>query len=548
MKRYVSSAVSIENLKTQFAPDMDDAKFKDLIDLDPSADFEKNKGGKYCPWIFRQEKKGNLPVDQYTNLKDALGYFLQNYKKYPKSDLGQYKTVEEFLSDTEAVGNRELTDKEKAKMLKKAAHHASDEDKKFVVEDGEWEVWTPLTYAGSISLARQGGTKASWCTAYEGDDYYYKRYTNRGPLYIFLNTSDPNQKYQLHFESNSWYDINDSSIGMHAFYQFASEHPAIGEYFEIKSKDGIQTRGDSIVGFDETATEFVVPEGITGLPESRFPSGAVKISLPDSLTTLSSNVFANLEYLTDIKLPNSIKSIPDKAFVNCTSLESIEIPDSVKLYGERAFSGCTSLKHIKHSANLVVVRSFCFKDCFNLKEQLPDTVKDIGINIFCDCTLDPIEIPPLITEIDSSSFLDEDTLTTVKLNNVTSIDSRAFSGSSVEKIDLRKVDYIGTSAFRHCNSLQFIELNPDGVVVGPHAFADSKIDATVTIYPTTELSLGVFDNCPNLIVEWKGEDQPYEFENIKKLICSEKNCPKLVGANKTYVTIETTEGDTYEAE
>ena len=58
MKRYIRAAVPIANLRTQFAPDMDDQQFQQLIELDPSADFEKNKGGKYCPWIFRQYNKG----------------------------------------------------------------------------------------------------------------------------------------------------------------------------------------------------------------------------------------------------------------------------------------------------------------------------------------------------------------------------------------------------------------------------------------------------------------------------------------------------------
>ena len=39
MKRYIRAAVSIENLRTQFAQDMDDNTFKDISDIDPSADF-----------------------------------------------------------------------------------------------------------------------------------------------------------------------------------------------------------------------------------------------------------------------------------------------------------------------------------------------------------------------------------------------------------------------------------------------------------------------------------------------------------------------------
>ena len=124
MKTYISAAVPIAKLREQFAPDMEDQTFQDLIDIDPSADFEKNRGGKYCPWIFRQYNKGNLKESDYTNLKDALGYFLNNYKKYPKSDLGQYKTVEEFKGlESDVVifinhtySNEPLTDKRRAML------------------------------------------------------------------------------------------------------------------------------------------------------------------------------------------------------------------------------------------------------------------------------------------------------------------------------------------------------------------------------------------------------------------------------------------------
>lgn len=548
MKNYISSAVSIENLRTQFAPEMDENKFKQLIELDPSADYDKNKGGKYCPWIFRQDKKGNLPESQYTNLKDALGYFLNNYKKYPKNDLGQYKTVDDFLLDTEAVGNRELTDKEKAKLAKKQAHHASDADKKFLEEDGDWEVWQPLTKAGSVSLARQGGTKARWCTAYEGDDYYWNRYTKRGPLYIFINTKDPSQKYQLHFESDSWYDIDDHGLGMDKFYEFCAEHPNISKLFEVSNANGVLTRADSIVGYDPTAKEITIPEGIVRFSSVSFPSEVTKIILPDSISKLREDCFQDLYYLTEVKLPDGIKLIPAGAFRNCEALETIDIPDSVLAYDRSAFSGCTSLKTINHSANLIAVNNYCFSDCSNLESQLPDTVEELRSHVFHGCDIASIRIPSEITDIVPRSFESENKLNDVDLNNVIRISASAFYSSSIKNIDLSKVTYIGANAFRDCHDIVAIEFNPEGVVLGPHAFADSNMSGVVSILPTTQLSFGVFDNCPELTIEWDHEDDDYEFENIKLLICSETKCPKLVAANKGYVKIETTEGNVYEVQ
>ena len=508
MKKYVRAAVSIANLKEQLAKDMDETTFHQLIDLDPSADYDKNRGGKYCPWIFRQYNKGNLPETQYTNLKDALGFFLQNYKKYPKSDLGQYKTVDDFLTDTEAVGNRELTDKEKAKLLKKQAHHASDADKKFCVEDGTWEVWTPLTYPGSISLARVGGTKASWCTAYEGDDYYYNRYTRQGPLYIFINTADYNQKYQLHFESNSWYDINDSSRGMDRFYQFCDEHPAIKEYFNIESVNGMLYRQDKFLGFDDNAKEISIPADfdVTNLRyKYNLPNGVETVYFPDGPTSLPEGVLANKPNLTTVRLPETLRQIPSRCFTGSSALTTVYVPDSVKYIGTSVFFNC-------------------------------DDLVAEGIRI-------PSSMPKIPNELFKGIPLDS-----VDLNGITKIGAGAFRGSTIKNIDLTGVTNIGAGAFRSCNDLTSVEFNADGVKVGSHAFADSSMGGLITILDGVDLGIGVFDNCPNLTIEWDKADEEYEFDNIKLLICSEKSCPKLIAANKGYVPIETREGNKYEME
>ena len=558
MKLYIKAAKTLQQLKEQDAPDLDDELFQELIELDPSANFESGKGGKYCPWIFRQYKKGNISLNDtsdsnsdYTNLKDALGYFLQNYKIYPKNDINQYKTVAEFLTDTETVGNRELTEKEKAKLLKKQAHHASDTDKKFLVEDGPWEVWTPLTYPGSVSLARVGGTKASWCTAYEGDDYYYRDYTRRGPLYIFINTSDYGEKYQLHFESNSWYDINDRRLGMDAFYDFCKEHEKIAKFFEIKVEGGVKYRASVVVGFEEDAKEITIPDGLTTLPRANFPDSVEKIVFPNSMTQLKEEVCRGLENLKTVILPDSITSLPYRAFSNCRSLTSIDIPNSVVKYDRYAFYGCEQLKHIKHSENLKIVGDSCFMHCQVLEDQLPDSVSRIGTGIFDDCGIGAngkaVRIPSSITKIPKKAFENSE-ITNFDINNATVIGASAFYGSWIQTIDLRSVVQIGSSAFRNCEKLQSIDLNPNGVHLGNYAFASNDYKGTVTIYPTTTLSDSVFDDCPNITIDWKKDDEPYEFYNIGTLICDEKKCPQLMKKNKGYVKIQTTDGKIYEVE
>lgn len=545
MKIYVKAAVSIENLKAQFAPDMDDELFNRLIELDPTANLEQNKGGKYCPWIFRQYNKGNLTEADFDNLYDALHMFSTQYRKYPKTDLGQYKTVEEFLQDTHTVGNRELTEKEKAKLLKKQAHNAGDEDKRFLVEDGEWEVWQPLTYQGSISLARQGGEKASWCTAYEGNDNYWRSYTNRGPLYIFINKNDPRAKMQLHFDSNSWYDFNDRSQGMEAFYRFASEHPAIEKLFEIKSVDGIQYRAGEVVGFDPQAKDLIFNDEVTSITH-KFPEGLERVAFLNPNCAITSDMFKGLTKLYRVKLPTALKEIPTRCFEGCTSLESLKIPDTVTVYKQSAFSGCTNLRDLKHSANLTRLEDECFKNCKVLESPLPDTINYLGKSIFEGCGLHSFTCPASMEKLSKESFKGSD-ITEVDLNNITSICPCAFEGSRVSEIDLSNVDRVSSNAFKGCTKLTSINLNTEDAYIGPYAFQGCEnITETITIYPSTNLYMGAFLDCYNVTIVWEKEDEDYEFEHIAKLICPD-SCTKLIEMNKDYVLIETTSGKVYPA-
>lgn len=326
MYKYIRAAVSIENLRKQFADDMDERTFSELVNIDPTADLRQNKGGKYCPWIFRQYKANNLVREDYINLKDALGDFIKNSSKYTYSDLGRYKTVDEFLEDSARVGSLPLTEKEQAKRLKKAAHNAGDEARKHIATSGDWELWTPLTYEGSISLARTGGEKASWCTAYEGNDGYYNEYSSQGPLYIFLNSKDPGEKYQVHFQSRQFCDIDDRNLGMSEFYKFIGDKPEFQEIFGIYSiNDEIFIRQNKVL----TTKAYVKEADLTQSP--------VRIDV------IGGGSFSGDRNLTRVVIPDTVVKIGGFAFWKCDRLETVNIPDSVQEIEEYAFGKCPSL-------------------------------------------------------------------------------------------------------------------------------------------------------------------------------------------------------------
>ena len=91
--------------------------------------------------------------------------------------------------------------------------------------DGEWEMWTPATWEGAQEIASIGGNKANWAFAYSGNDHYWRAYSDRGPIYIFVNTAT-GEKYASHPATKSWfYDEADREQGLKVLTKFLDDHP-----------------------------------------------------------------------------------------------------------------------------------------------------------------------------------------------------------------------------------------------------------------------------------------------------------------------------------
>lgn len=75
-------------------------------------------------------------------------------------------------------------------------------------------------------------------------------------------------------------------------------------------------------------------------------SNLVSIDIPEGITSLGANAFANAEKLVNVNIPNSVTTIGSSAFVNCRALTNIELSNNVAIIGSNAFSSCTSLKTI----------------------------------------------------------------------------------------------------------------------------------------------------------------------------------------------------------
>jgi hypothetical protein len=254
--------------------------------------------------------------------------------------------------------------------------------------------------------------------------------------------------------------------------------------------------------YNKAKTAIVaVPQGISG-----------NVTLPASVTSISSNVFSRCRNLTSITvdannpnyasndgilynkamttllqapggignvttIPNSVTSIGQEAFSGCTGLTSVTIPDSVTSIGYRAFQGCTGLTSITFPDNSV-------------------TTMSISSRAFANCTgLTSITIPNSVRSIGSSGDTDGDgvfygctNLTSIIIdNNRITFSSYTYSYLNwgiifpADNLSVIFKKNIGNYAFNNCARLTSVTIDESVTSIGQSAFSSCTSLTSVTI-------------------------------------------------------------------
>ncbi len=194
----------------------------------------------------------------------------------------------------------------------------------------------------------------------------------------------------------------------------------------IETVNGISYVDNWAIDCDTSSIRAVIRNGTVGIADKAFADFAdlVKVTIPDSVTSIGSsafynctgltavhisdiaswcniafsgyysnplyyakNLYLNGELVTDhLVIPNGVTSIGIYAFYYCTGLTSITIPDSVTSIGSSAFSGCTGLTSITIPDSVTSIGSYAFSGCSGLTSiTIPDGVTSIGIYAFYYC-------------------------------------------------------------------------------------------------------------------------------------------------------------------
>jgi len=235
---------------------------------------------------------------------------------------------------------------------------------------------------------------------------------------------------------------------------------------------------DSCLRNQDKITSITIPDSVTSISSYAFNgcTGLTSITIPDSVTSIGINLLNGCTSLTSASISNSVKNLKESIFYGCTSLTSVSIGNSVTSISTSAFNGCTSLTSITIPDSVTSIGNYAFYGCTSLTSiTIPDSVTSISSYAFYGCTgLTSITIPDSVTSISSYAFYGCTSLTSITIpDSVTSIGSSAFNGcTGLTSITIPdSVTSIGNYAFNGCTGLTSITI-PDGVTsIGNYAFS-----------------------------------------------------------------------------
>ena len=254
------------------------------------------------------------------------------------------------------------------------------------------------------------------------------------------------------------------------------------------------------------------------------------IIIPNGVTKIEANSFANCTALTSVEIPNSVTCIDKSAFSGCSSLVSVTIPNSVTSIGEAAFYKCSGLTSVTIPNSVTSIGVQAFSYCTGLTSvTIPNSVTSIGGGAFADCTgLTSIVVENGNIVYDSRNNCNAiiETATnklvsgcknTVIPNSVTSIGGRAFCGcSGLTSVTIHNsVTSIEYGAFYRCRGLTSITIPNSVTSIGRVAFCGCSGLTSVTIHNSvTSIEYGAFDGVPNIVYFGSASGSPWGARSV----------------------------------
>lgn len=259
------------------------------------------------------------------------------------------------------------------------------------------------------------------------------------------------------------------------------ESTVIGYATEVSENDGTDESGFTI---DNTATlrsysgsggDITIPSTVSSIASGVFAGNKsiTSVTIPASVASIGTGVFSNCTSLTSVTIQGSISSIPAQMFNNCQNLRSIYVPSSVTSIGAEAFANCVSLSGITIPSAVSSIGSKAFYNCGSLSGvSIPSTVSSIGSSAFSGCT----SLTSFSVESGNSNYASSNGCLYNKA--MTKLLSCPEGKTSATVASGTKI--IGAYAFNNCVGIHSLTLPASVTTIEANAFSGSGIrDVTI---------------------------------------------------------------------
>ena len=302
----------------------------------------------------------------------------------------------------------------------------------------------------------------------------------------------------------------------------------------------------------KTATEYVIPEGVTEIDDEAFKgcTSLKFVTICEGVTKIgtywnSIGAFEGCTALASVSIPGSVTTIEARAFKGCTALKEVRyggtkaqwftnwffkrFPDDVTVHCSDGDGFSRSMTEVVIPEGVTEIGGSAFEGCVSLTSvTIPEGVTKIGggsynkEGAFSGCTaLASVSIPASVTEIGGNAFYNCMAIKEIRyggtqaqwcfmLNGFKSVpknvtvrcsdgDAQPISKDATEISIPKGVTEIGSSMFSGRTSLVSVSI-PEGVTkIGENAFRGCTALASVSIPGSvTEIDDYAFQGCTSL--------------------------------------------------
>jgi hypothetical protein len=380
------------------------------------------KAGKYVNWIIKQF----LQIEPNIEASYGTPQFKKEFKE--KSDLffeDLYKTTDDLIKfdrfksqiDDELRDINKLTIDSLFNTVKdfslEKASTSKAERKEMKVHPGAELVYSGSKYdvymiedqgdLGKEAACFYGGQnkETRWCTSAPGLSYF-NTYIKQGPLYVLVDRTDtevgeisglPKHRYQFHFPSNQFMDVNDRQINLVDF--LLGEEEGLKQFFKPEFMKGLSNADGTEISVEyprDAASKFIALYGFDkffdDLPNnlgrldfiktsgsSRYGQESAKdlnIKIPSSIGRFKNMYALHLDGILD-ELPSEISNLEDLMFLSLPNNKNLK-----SLPKEMAEKNGNDYK----MKNLAVITLAGSNPNIEIPEEVQTMIKEKGIKVF----------------------------------------------------------------------------------------------------------------------------------------------------------------------